>query len=331
MSDNSSIKIVVTTPGWKSNIENIVSKEFDDVEFVVCENKDQCIEEIRDADAALLGLWDAEILASAEKLKWVHSSMGGVTGLIFPEFKASSLVFTCGKPIFSIPASDTAFLAMFMFSRKFHYSINASPEDEGFFDGFDHIYAPEDLSSKTVGIIGMGEMGKEVSKNAKAFGMKVFGIARTARTTTPEYVDQMFFPDQMSQLLGMSDYVVVAIPDTVQNYRMINETIFRCMKDSAYLIDCSGRAMIYDWLAMEKAINEKWISGVCLQPSGNLPDIGMPSPDSPFWRLDNVVMTPCRGTSVQAAHASLQLYIENIRRFKNGEPLKGLVDKQAGY
>ena len=141
----------------------------------------------------------------------------------------------------------------------------------------------------------------------------------------------MFAAEELQELLATSDFVVVSVPLTADTRNMVGESFLRGMKSTAFLIDLSGRPQIYDYGAVVRAIRGKWIAGVCLQPSGYHPEVGMPTPDSPFWELENVVVTPCRVASREMQEASLALFFANLRRLQAGQPLEGLVDKAAGY
>jgi phosphoglycerate dehydrogenase-like enzyme len=323
-------KVVVTWGSWRDRILDRARLEgLADTEVVVCDTSDETLAHLPDADAAFLGEWTAEMLAVAGGLKWVHALGGGVTGYLFPEMVASPLPFTCGKTCFAIPGAEFGLGAMFMFSRRSHLRVE-SPLNPLWQTAQDDDLMPQDISGKTVGIIGLGGMGSALAMRANALGMRVVGTRRSVKTI-PQGVERLFPQDRVGDMLGISDYVVVAVPQTSYTDGMVGETVLRSMKDTAFLIDVSGRASIFDIPALVRAIEERWISGVCLQPSGHHPDMGMPPLESTFWKRPNVVVTPCRGTSVEQSELCLGLFFENLRRFEAGQPLEGLVDKEAGY
>lgn len=173
-------------------------------------------------------------------------------------------------------------------------------------------------------------MGRALAPRLAALGTHVMGVTRRPQTSL-EGVEELFTLDQLPELLSRSDFVVVAIPLTAETRGMINESVFEQMKETAFLIDLSGRPSLFDYPALVHAIEEKWIAGICTQPSGYQPGLGMPPVDSKFWQLDNVVVSPCRGTSQEEAETGLDLFFKNLRRFQAGQPLEGLVYKQAGY
>ena len=323
-------KVLVTSRvGNKEITERAVSEGFGHVELVFAHNSDEALEQIVDADVVLVGPWDARMLRAAQRLRWVHADHGGVEGNLFSEFVESRVLFSSLKPIFGIAGAETALGAMLMFSRRLNYILKPPPGPD-WMDSRDHVLLPQDLSGRTVGIVGMGHMGRALAQRASCLGLRVLAIARNDRPA-PDGVDRMFARSRLDDLLGEADYVVVSVPNTEETRGTVGESFLRAMKETAFLIDLSGRPPIYDYAAIVRAIQERWIAGVCMQPSGYSPDQGMPPADSEFWRRDNVVVTPCRVTSVEMHELSLDLFFGNLRRLQAGERLEGLVDKRAGY
>lgn len=330
MSKNTVRKVVVTWGGWREKILERAEREgLRDIELVICDTRDEVLEQVVDADAAIIVLWDPEIHRAAKNVRWLHALGGGVTGYLFPEMVDSPVTFTCGKTCFAIPGAEFALWAMLMFSRRSHLTVE-SPQDPLWQESQDHLLLPEDLSGKTLGIIGLGNMGRALAQRANALGMRVVG-ARRQSTAVPDGVERVFPPARLGEMLDVSDYVVVAVPQTDDTNGMIDERVLGQMRKTAFLIDVSGRATIYDYPALVQAIEEEWIAGVCLQPSGYQPDLDMPPLESAFWARKNVVVSPCRGTSREQEELCLSLFFENLRRFQAGQALEGLVDKEAGY
>ena len=323
-------KVLVTSvPPSRELLDRAGAEGFGDIEFVFADGLGETLEEIVDADAVLVGPWTAQLLGAAKKLRWVHADRGGVSAELFPTFVQSPIPFTCLKPIFGIAGAEAALGAMLMFCRRLNYMVRLSQGPDRL-EAQDNVLLPEELSGKTVGIVGLGHMGTALALRARSLGVRVVATARRIREA-PEGVDRVFAAEELPELLGTSDFVVVSVPLTADTRNMVGESFLRGMKPTAFLIDLSGRPPIYNYGAVVRAIQEKWIAGVCLQPSGHHPDVGMPKADSPFWELDNVVVTPCRVTSWEIEEASMTLFFGNLRRLQAGQPLDGLVDKAAGY
>ncbi len=324
-------KVVVTWSGLKGSISQRFEQDagLRGVELFIGDDRNEILRQLEDAEVAFVAPFDAEMLGAAKQLRWVHAHVGGVESYLFPEMVASPVPFTCIKSTFATVGREFSIAAMLLFSRRLNHVIGTealSVEVES----RDHELHPEDLAGRTVGVLGLGNMGRAIAQGAGSMGMRVLALARTPRST-PEQVDQLYTVENIDDFLAQCDYVVAALPVTDQTRGSINEVFLRQMKPSAYLIDCSGRLALYDFAALVSAIEEDWIAGVCLQPAGPAGSLHIPAPSSPFWKRPNVVVSPCRGTSIEQDETCLELFFDNLNRYRTGQPLRDLVDKQAGY
>ena len=335
------VKKVIVTRDWcrdKILIQSI-ERGFNGIEFVVCGNRSEILKEVVNADVAFIGELDAEILSAGTELKWIHALVGGAGSYLFPEMVASTIPFSCSKPCYGLAGAEHAISAMLIFSHRIHYIIGTEPLAQGMGaehilrkgkDGRDAVLIPNDLKGKTVGIIGMGNIGCSLAEQASSLGMQVLGTARRSMEKH-KGVDKMFPPEKIDELLSHSDFVVIAVPLTEKTQGMVDHSILKHMKDTAYLIDCTGRPNVYNYKAIEQAIEEERIAGVCFQPVLSTPEVDMPSIDSAFWKRYNVIVTPCRGNSLEQEQHCLDLFFDNLKSFQAGQSLNGLVDKEAGY
>ncbi len=331
MSPDPLSKVVVTWSGLQGPISQRFEQdaELRGIELFIGDDRDEILQQLGDAEVAFVAPFDAEMLAAAKQLRWVHAHVGGVESYLFPEMVASPVPFTCIKSTFATVGREFAIAAMLLFSRRLNHVIGteALSVEVG---SRDHELHPEDLAGRTVGVFGLGNMGRAIASGAASMGMRVLAVARTPRST-PEQVDHLYTVDNIDDFLTQCDYVVTALPVTAQTRGWINQELLRKMKRSAYLIDCSGRLALYDFGALVQAIEEEWIAGVCLQPTGPGGSLDIPGLSSPFWKRPNVVVSPCRGTSVEQDEICLELFFDNLNRYRTGQPLRDLVDKQAGY
>jgi len=321
-------KVVVTWSGYRDRILKRGELEgYEHLELLFSDDRDEIVSGLADADVAFIGPWDADMLTAASKMRWIHAIGGGVKDYLFSEMVESDIPFTCGKPAFSIPGAEFALGAMLMFSRRNHVTVGTpklsqrSPSQEV-------ALRPVDLQGKTLGVLGMGGIGQALAPRAKAMGMRVLGTSRRSRET-PEGVDRMYGADEAADMVAVSDFVAVAVPDTPETVGIVSEGLIATMKCGAIILDCSGRTGLYDYGALERALASGQVGGVCFQPAGDSP--GMPPDDSDFWKRDNVVVSTCRGTSSEQEDLCIGLFFENLRRFESGISLLGLVDKSAGY
>ena len=323
-------KVVTTASAWQqAYLDTAERLGRNDIDFVFTEGRDNYLRQATDADVLIAGPLDPQVLDAAQQLQWIAANSGGVESILSDALLKKQVPLTCLKPIFGPAGAEHALAAMFFFAKRFYRTVQPLPFTQ-WEPGYDEVFKPVELEGKTVGIIGLGAMGTALAKKADGLDMRVLAVTRTPRPA-PQHVHETFTADQRAKVLSQSDYVVIAVPSTPQTRSMIDETFLRETNDTAYLIDCTGRSALFDYHALERAINEHWIAGVSLEPGGPPDGQYMPPADAPFWQHESVVVTPCRATSAELKQKAIDLFFDNLQRFENGRPLRGLVDQQAGY
>ncbi|GAA4431867.1 D-2-hydroxyacid dehydrogenase [Georgenia halophila] len=269
---------------------------------------------------AIAGAVSPELFGRAHDLRWVHSWAAGADGLLFPEMLDSPVALTSATGNGAVPLAEHAMLLMLMLSRDAPRWQRA--QHEARWDRFPH----GELAGATVGIVGLGHSGADLAAKARAFHMRVLGLRRAAREPVPG-VDREYTPAELHTFLAAADFVVVTAPLTAQTRGMFDAAAFAAMKATAHFI-CISRGQIADDDALLAALQDGRIAGAGLDAHGVEP---LPA-DSPFWSLPNVIVTPHNGaTTPQTKARGVDIYLDNVRRFLTGEPLRNVVDKAAGY
>ena len=258
-------------------------------------------------------------LARARRLKWVQSWAAGPDEALFPEMVESPVTLTSCKGNGAIPLAEHAMLLMMMLNRDAMRWIRAQAEHRW------ERHTHGELNDLTCGIVGLGNSGQDLALKARAFHMRVIGIRRSNHPTPN--VDEMFPRERFHEFLGQADFVVVTAPRTPETLGMFGEAEFRAMKSTAYYV-CFSRGGIADDAALLRALNEGWIAGAGLDVHGQEP---LPA-DSPFWTARNTIVTPHNGaTTRMTRQRGVDIFVDNLRRYQAGQPLRNVVDKQAGY
>ncbi len=264
-----------------------------------------------------------DLIRRATKLKWVQVMSAGVDRFLEDEeFRKSKVVLTNVSGIHGVPIGEFVLGMMLMFAKQAPLCFQLKQQRQW------GRFVPTVLRSKTVGIVGLGSIGREVARLAKAFRMRVVATRRSARGAgRARYVDVLYPPDQLHRLLSESDFVVLALPLTPESKGLIGERELRSMKPTAYLINIA-RGEIVDEQALVRALEERWIAGAGLDVFATEP---LP-PDSRLWGFPNVVFSPhvAGGMEDYVAQAT-EVFCENLRRYLSGKRLLNVVNKNRGY
>ena len=261
-------------------------------------------------------------IKSLHNLKWVQVAIAGVDWLLNdPDIANSDVAITNASGVHAIPISEHVLAIMLSFCRNMtvHFKDQMNRK-------WRRLPEYRELSGFTIGIIGIGKIGEKIAETAKALGMKVSGLRRNPDRTSP-YVDRMFGPDQLLEMLPACDWVVISAAATKETEGMIGAPEFNAMKKSAHIINIARGALIQED-ELIKALREGRIAGAGL-------DVFEKEPleeSSPFWELPNVIITPhVAGGTPYYVDRLVDIFCENIKRYYSGKPLINLVDRKLGY
>jgi phosphoglycerate dehydrogenase-like enzyme len=259
------------------------------------------------------------LLARVPNLRWIHTISAGVDHLLFPELRESEAILTNASGVFNVPIAETVMAYILAVVKRLPEFWAHQRERR-----WEKLPLRE-LRGLTVGIVGLGDIGTEVARLCRAFGMHVLGLRR--RPAPSDLADEVLPPDRLQDLLARSDFVVIAVPLTAETRGMIGRAELAAMKPDAWLVNIS-RGAIVDEEALVEALKEGRIGGACLDVFAEEP---LP-PESPLWDMPNVIITPHNSwSSPHIEEREIALFLENLRRYVAGEPLLNVVDKQAGY
>ena len=263
-----------------------------------------------------------DVIARAPKLKWIQVMSAGVDRFLDIEFQQSSVIMTNVSGIHAIPIGEIVLEQMLMFAKQAPLCFRLKQEKQW------KRFMPTVLRSKTVGIVGLGNIGREVARLAKAFGMRVVATRRsTKRVARAKHVDILLPTEQLTRLLKESDFVVLSLPFTSETNRLIGEKELRTMKPTAYLINIA-RGNIVDEEALICALDERWIAGAGLDVFATEP---LPA-DSRLWEFTNVIFSPHIAGGMEDYNIrATELFCDNLRRYLSGKNVFNVIDKKKGY
>ncbi|UGQ11407.1 D-2-hydroxyacid dehydrogenase [Yinghuangia sp. ASG 101] len=290
-------------------------------------DSDGIAEALAHADVAVLGGDLDERHIKAPRLRWVHCDHSGLTRSARPEVFARGLAVTgsAGRSAPALAQHGFYFALALTFDVRRLFAMQDAHRWHGP-EGFEHRLA---LWGKTLGIVGFGHTAKEMARLGKAFGMRVIVYRRGAVEQAPD-VDLMLSADggdTLDPLLRESDVIMLATQLTDATHHLFAAEEFAAMKNSAYLVNMARGAVI-DQSALVEALHAGEIAGAGLDVADPEP---LP-PDSPLWDAPNVVITPHMTPRVpDRTQRSIDIIVENIRRYRAGEPLLNRLTERDAY
>ncbi|MFZ0130301.1 MAG: D-2-hydroxyacid dehydrogenase [Candidatus Dormiibacterota bacterium] len=280
--------------------------------------------ELADVDALLIwnvrSAYPRKHWSNFKRLRWIHSGTAGVERVLFPELAGSDVVVTNSRYIFDQALAEYAIGLMLALCKDLPATVRHQTEHRW------KQRETESLSGKVVLMVGVGPIARRTALLAKAIGMSVRGIGRTARAGDPDFGD-IAGPDALPALFAEADYVVLVLPSTPETQCMVGRAALGALKPSARLINV-GRGSTLDQDALCDALREGRIAGAAL-------DVVVPEPlpaDSPLWDVPNLIVSPhMAGDRAGWKRDVVELFLSNLERFQRSEPLFNVVDKNLGY
>ena len=255
-----------------------------EISFTIARSEDELIETCPDADILICwGIFTPiRWCRGAKSLKWIQSVSAGVDALMPIKAEFPNLIITKGSGIHGIPMAEYVVLYMLMIAKRIPFIMANQPKAE-WKKPKDPI--PFEIEGKTVGIVGMGEIGSIVAKKCKAMGLTVYGYKRTAAQY--DCLDKLYLDGQLNDMLASCDFVVSLLPDTAATRNFFNAERFSAMRDGAYFISL-GRGKAVDEDALLAALDGGHVAGAAMDVFQVEP---LPS-DSPIWQHPGIIVTP---------------------------------------
>ncbi len=333
---------IVIHPAIEPDRLSAVQRAAPGASWVNASTVEKAIAAIPGADG-FLGKITPEMLAQADRLRWVQTFTVSLEHYMFPALVDHPCVMTNMRGLFSDVIADQVMGYVLCFARNLHTYMRRQIEHRyeplggegarvnnasgpGTVNAMDRatIFLPD----ATMGIIGLGAIGSEIARRALAFGMNVRAVDRFPDRPRAaiglEIVDGM---DGLTDLLVESDFVVIAAPQTPETVGLFDARVLAQMKSTGYLINI-GRGAIVVLDDLVTALKNDVIAGAAL----DVYEVEPLPKDHPLWDFPNVILTPhTAGYSPVIARRHLETLVENVGRFARGEPLLNVVDKALWF
>jgi D-2-hydroxyacid dehydrogenase (NADP+) len=283
-------------------------EEFPQLEFALFKTASEAAGDLSDIDALIcfgIAIEDS-ILRRATNLKWIQSLATGVDHFLRCPSLRPNVLITSGRGIHGPAMREQVLYLMMGVSRDVARQVE---------DKKAHIWQRRlwsTLDGKTAVIVGVGVVGIAIGESLNALGMTVIGVTRTPRAVTG--FDEMISTDRLVEAARRADYLINVLPADSNNLGIFSAEVIAAMKPTAYFIN-GGRGQTVDEAALIAALREHRIAGAGLDVFQNAPL----APNSPFWDLPNVFITPnVGGYIVEYEEQIMPIVIDNMRLFLAG-------------
>ena len=262
------------------------------------------------------------VVGRAPHLEWIHSYSAGVERVATPLVRSRGLTVTNGRGVFSRPIAEYLVMMLLAVQRRLPQLLELQRE---------RTWQPlpgRELAGVTVGVVGFGSIGAEVARMLAPFGTRIVATRRHPERGAGEHPNvELLGLDRLDELLRRADAVLVTAPLTEETAGLIGAHELQEMKEGAWLFNIA-RGRLVDEVALRRALEAGWIGGAVLDVFTEEP---LP-PDSPLYDAPNVIITPHTSwASDRVLDRSLDLFVDNLERFTTGQPLRNVVDLEAGY
>jgi phosphoglycerate dehydrogenase-like enzyme len=262
--------------------------------------------------------WD-EVVAH-RRLQWIQSSAAGTDHCLVQSVIESDITVTSASGVLADQVTEHAIALISGWCRNMPTFYHAQTQRE-------FVRRPtRDLHHSTVGIVGVGGVGRRLASVLRAFKTRIVATDLFPGEK-PHYVDELLPADALDQLLAQSDIVVLSAPLTSDTRAMIDGDALRKMKPEALLVNVARGPLVVE-ADLVAALEEGVIAGAALDVTESEPL----APESRLWSMPGVIITPhVAGQSARRIDDMTNFFCDNIRRYRQGTPLRNVVDKQLGF
>jgi glyoxylate/hydroxypyruvate reductase len=262
----------------------------------------------------------------APQVRWIQATSAGIGQLVrrlgYHE-RMPDTIFTTASGVHAQPLAEFCLMAMLMWSRNY-WQMQRDQQLRRW-----ERFGATDLAGRTLGIIGVGNVGREVARMARALGMRVIGSKRTISGIDPAslHLHALYHPHNLAELLRQSEYLVLITPHTDETDQLIGASELALLPPGALLINI-GRGALIDEAALIAALQSGHLGGAALDVFAHEPLAA----DSPLWAMPQVLISPHSASTSNRENARLtDLFCDNLQRFLAGMPLRNVLDIHKLY
>ena len=295
--------------------QNIINKEFQNQKFVVVNSRNALFQELPDTDIFLTGIFTQEMADMSKNLKWVNALSAGVDNYDLELFRKNNIIFTNSTGVHKTQMSEYAIMSMVMLMRNMNFFIKNQH-----LNTWNPEITQSQISGKTLGILGLGSIGRETAEKAAFMGMKIIGV-NTSGINKDDFIEKAYTLKEVDTVIKNSDFLINLLPSTDETKYLLTPEKIKLMKKTAYFINM-GRGNIISSETLYEVLKNNIIAGAVCDVFETEP---LPA-DSPLWELENLIITPhiCGNSDTYIAKA-LRVFSDNFQNYINGNKMFNII------
>jgi D-2-hydroxyacid dehydrogenase (NADP+) len=323
------ISIQQRVPQWQipeASVDALVAR-FPEVQFTYARTAEDRALGLAGAVAAFTWTLTPEELVRAPGLRWVHSSAVAVETLCLSELAARGVRVSNTRGVQAIPIAEHVLAVVLALAKQLPFTLENQQRTAWAQYEYRGPRLPWLLHGRTLGLIGIGTIGQALAARASALGMRVLALRRRPDAAPPAGVAAVYGRDRLHEMLGMCDVLAIAAPLTPDTNRLVDGPALGALKPGALVVNV-GRAAILDTDALIDALRTGHLGGASLDV---FPEEPLPS-SHPLWTTPNVILTP-HTSGFRQGHWDevIEVFADNLQRFRRREPLRFEVNARLGY
>ncbi len=258
----------------------------------------------------------------ATNVKWIQTTSAGIGQFVNTNgYDRTNWIFTTASGVHARPLAEFVMMSILFFGRDLEYLQREKAAHHW------ERNCTSDLAEKTLAIVGLGKIGREAARLAKAFDMRVIGNRRTHSDASILNVDVLYPPDELTPLLTQADYLLLCCPHTPETEGLIGTKQIAQLPKGAVIINIA-RGAVLDQAALTNALRSGHLRGAALDVFANEP---LPTED-PLWNMSNVIISPHSASTIDSENAKItRLFCDNLKHYLAGEPLQNVLDVERYY
>jgi phosphoglycerate dehydrogenase-like enzyme len=259
----------------------------------------------------------------APRLRWIQATSAGIGQFVkrMGYAERTNWIFTTSSGVHARPLAEFVIMAMLWFAKDFAYLEREKAAHHW------ERYCTTELAGKTLAIIGLGKIGRETARLAKAFDMRVIGSRRHHSDTSVPNIDGLYRPGQLTPLLVNTDFLLLSCPHTPETEGLIGAKEIALLPRGAVLINIARGAVLHQDALIE-SLRSGHLRGAALDVFASEP---LP-PDNPLWTMPNVIISPHSASTADSENQKIvRLFCDNLNRFLANESLLNVLNVENYY